>query len=302
MSEPSHATTHAIVNRVRRPAVALETTLILHGVPREAARPLAHQLAGIVRSAGATPAFIGLVAGIPTVGMTDEELRILMDADTIPKANTSNIGVLIHRRSHGATTVGTTLEFAAAAGIRLFATGGLGGAHRDFGRRWDVSGDLAALARFPVAVVTSGTKSILDVGSTREMLETLGIPVVGFGTDRFPAFYLRESDSPLDARFDQPEDLAGFISAELARTGRGIVIANPIPEPDAIDPTLWERWLQEAVSRAANASGRDITPRILAELHTISGGRTLRANLSLIRSNTALAAELSVRLSEPDHS
>ena len=227
------------LNRAQAHPVALETTLLVHGVPKESARPLAQELNTIVESEGATPALVGVVNGAPTVGMTPEELDTLLSAGSVAKANTANLGVLMARNLHAATTVSATMELAASAGIRLFATGGLGGVHPGFGAHLDISSDLAAFTRFPVAVVTSGVKSILDVVSTREALETLGVPVIGFKTDAFPAFYLRESGAGVDARFDDPDELASFIQLELARTGRGIVIANPIPEPDEIDPEQW---------------------------------------------------------------
>ncbi len=282
-----------LVNRAQAPAVALETTLLLHGVPPESARPLGHELNQIVRNNGAHPALIALVHGVPTVGLTDDELDLLLAAPKVPKANVSNLGILMHKGSHAATTVSTTMELATAAGVKLFATGGLGGAHKGFGAAWDVSSDLTALTRFPVAVVTSGTKSILDVNSTREMLETLGVPVVGFQTDTFPAFYLRDSDRKVDARFDDADELAAFIAFELARTRRGIVIANPIPRADELDHASWRSWLAQAEATVgAQPAGRDATPKLLAALHAHSQGATLRANLALIRSNTKLAARL----------
>ncbi len=278
--------------------MALETTLLVHGVPRDRGVALGRELGAIVRAEGAFPALVGVVGGRPTVGMTEEELGVLMGSEHVAKANTANLGVLMHRGEHGATTVSTTMELAALAGVRVFATGGIGGVHEGYGTRLDVSSDLAAFTRFPVAVVTSGVKSILDVESTREALETLGVPVIGFGTDRFPAFYLRESGAGVDARFDEVEKLATYVGTELARTGRGIVIANPIPERDEIPPRVWQAWLSEARAEAAaaGASGRDVTPRVLAALHRISGGTTLDANVSLVRSNAKLAAALASSL------
>jgi len=274
-------------------SVALETTLLLHGVPIGQGLPLAAELSAIVSAAGAKPAIIGIVNGIPTVGLTDSQLTELLASTNVPKVNSSNLGLILHRKSHGATTVSTTMELAAAAGIRFFATGGLGGVHRNYSSHLDVSADLAAFTRFPVAVVTSGVKSILDVVATRELLESLGVPVVGFRTTRFPAFYLRESDAAVDASFDDPADLARFCRAELDRTGRGIVVCNPIPIADELPRAQWDRWLAEAVARSP-ADGRDVTPSILANLHVLSGGQTLRANLALVRSNAALAAQLAV--------
>lgn len=278
--------------------VALETTLLIHGVPRGEGARLAAELEAIVASEGATPLCVGIVEGVPVVGLSREQLATLLARESVAKANTANMGVLMHRRRDGATTVSTTMECAAAAGVRVFATGGLGGVHMGYGQRLDISADLAAFTRFPVAVVTSGVKSILDVVSTREALETLGVCVVGFRTDRFPAFYLRESEAGVDARFDDERDLAAFVKAELARTGRGIVVANPIPAEHELPRDLWQAWLAEAVRDTAElaASGRDVTPALLGRLHALSGGRTLAANIELVKSNARLAARLAAAM------
>ena len=278
--------------------VALETTLLIHGVPRGEGARLAAELEAIVASEGATPLCVGVVGGVPVVGLSREQLATLLARESVAKANTANMGVLMHRRRDGATTVSTTMECAAAAGVRVFATGGLGGVHMGYGQRLDISADLAAFTRFPVAVVTSGVKSILDVVSTREALETLGVCVVGFRTDRFPAFYLRESEAGVDARFDDERDLAAFVKAELARTGRGIVVANPIPADHELPRDLWQAWLAQAVRDTAElaASGRDVTPALLGRLHALSGGRTLSANIELVKSNARLAARLAAAM------
>jgi pseudouridine-5'-phosphate glycosidase len=273
-------------------AVALETTLLLHGVPKSESPALAADLAEIVRTHGAHPAIVGVVGGVPTVGLTDAELGLLLAADKVTKVNTSNLGVAIHRKTHAATTVSTTMELAAAAGVRVFATGGLGGVHTNLAAHLDVSADLAAFTRFPVAVVTSGVKSLLDVEGTREVLETLGVPVVGYRTDRFPAFYLRESAATVDARFDDHADLARFVATEMSRTGRGVVVCNPIPAGDAIRADDWHAWLAAAEGKVGSTAGRDATPRLLAALHEVSRGETLRANLALVRSNADLAARI----------
>lgn len=280
------------------PAVALETTLLVHGVPKEAAGPLAEELEEVIRQHGATPALVGVVSGRPVVGMTGQELAVLLDAPEVPKANTGNLGLLMHRRSHAATTVSATMELAAASGVRVFATGGLGGVHKGYGERWDVSADLMALTRFPVAVVASGVKNLLDVDATREMLETLGVPVVGYRTGSFPAFYLRESGAGVDERFDDDSDLAEFVGAELQRTGRGVLVCNPIPAADELAPDRWAAWLAEAEDQArrAGATGRGVTPAVLGALHGVSRGATLAANLALVRSNAALAARIASRM------
>lgn len=274
--------------------LALETTILTHGVPRENALALAEELAAIARSHGATPALVGLFRGEPVVGMSDEQLRSVLATPDVPKVNTSNLGVLMHRRSHGSTTVATTMELAAGAGVRVFSTGGIGGVHKGYGTHLDISADLIALTRFPVAVVASGVKSILDVVATRELLETLGVPVVGFGCDEFPAFYLRASGARVDARFDDASDLARFLDAEMRRTGKGVLVANPIPAADELPGARFAEWLAAAEREAR--PGREATPTTLAALHRLSGGATLRANLALIRSNTALGARLAAAM------
>lgn len=296
MPPPDH--TQTLVNNAGPRPVALESTLLLHGVPREAALPLADELDAIITAHGASPATVAVVHGRPVVGLTRPELVTLLESANIPKANTGNLGVLMHRRSHAATTVSTTMELASAAGVRVFATGGVGGVHKGYADRWDVSADLLALTRFPVAVVASGVKNLLDVVSTREMLETLGVPVVGFGADRFPAFYTRESPARVDARFDDAPTLAAFLESELTRTGRGVLVCNPIPPESELDADDWEDWLRraESVALIANASGRDVTPAVLAALHQVSDGATLRANLALVRSNASLAARLAAAM------
>ncbi|MBL4698645.1 MAG: pseudouridine-5'-phosphate glycosidase, partial [Phycisphaerales bacterium] len=204
-------------------AVALETTLLVHGVPNSAAAGLAEELGRVVEAEGSTPALIGVLDGVATVGMGMEQLQTMLDAESVPKANTANLGIYMAQGSHAATTVSTTMEIAAYAGLRVFATGGLGGVHHGYGTQLDISADLMAFTRFPIAVVTSGVKSILDVVSTREALESLGVTVVGYQTDSFPAFYLRESDARVDVRvdvrFDDTDELAEFVRVELARSG-----------------------------------------------------------------------------------
>lgn len=285
-----------VVSRVRHPAVALETTLLAHGLPRDRALPVFDALAQDLGASGAHAALIGVVNGAPIAGMTRDELIAMMDLPECPKLNTANLGVAFHRGASGATTVSTTMEIAAMAGVRVFATGGIGGVHRGYADHLDISADLAALARFPVAVVAAGVKSILDVESTREVLESVGVPVIGFGTDRFPAFYLRESEAGVDARFDDPAELGAFVRAELERTGRGVLIVNPIPEADAITPAQMADWLARATREATDAVGRNATPALLAALHRVSGGASIEANIALVRSNTRLAGAVAAAM------
>ncbi len=279
-------------------AVALETTLLVHGVPTASAAKLASELGEIVEAEGSTPALVGVVDGVATVGMGMDQLQAMLERDAVPKANTANLGVLMNQQQDAATTVSTTMEIAAFAGLRVFATGGIGGVHEGYGTRLDISADLLAFTRFPVAVVTSGVKSILDVVSTREALESLGVTVVGWKTDSFPAFYLRESEAEVDVRFDDPDELAAFVRVELARSGRGIVIANPIPEDDELDARLWGEWLGQAkkLAQREGARGRGVTPAILKHLHAVSQGKTLEANIKLVKSNARVAGMIESRL------
>jgi len=276
--------------------VALETTLLLHGVPRAKAPALARALASDVRDAGGIPCVVGVVEGRPIADLPPAALRTLLATPAVPKLNTSTLGAALAAGSHGATTVSTTMEIAAAAGIRLFATGGIGGVHQGFASHLDISADLAAFTRFPVAVVASGCKSILDVTATRELLEAAGVPVIGFRTDRFPAFYLRDGGVGVDRRFDDPAALAAFLRAEMARTARGVLVVNPIPGSDEIPRGQWTRWLDAARADPAvrRAEGRYATPALLAALHAVSKGATLRANIALVRANARLAAQIAV--------
>ncbi len=289
------------------PPVALETTLLIHGVPRAAALPLFEKLRTIITDAGAQPALVGLVNGTPTVGMTTDELSAMLDhahdGPGVQKANTANLGLLQHKRQHGATTVSATMHIAARAGIRVFATGGIGGVHTNYGAHLDISADLTALSSIPIAVVASGVKSILDVAATREALETLGVPVIGFQTNEFPAFYLRSIDgvAPCDGRFDDAAGLAAFCQTELMRRNSAVLVANPIPTAHELDAATFHNWLTKAEERAkaTNATGRDTTPAILAALHELSEGQTLDANIALVEHNARVAASVAAAMTPP---
>ncbi len=299
MSDHKHAPTPRTqpVRRVAgRAAVALETTLLAHGLPPGEGLPLARELDTIIQRHGANPATIGVLDGVPIVGMTQDELGEFLSRPEIAKANTANLGPLIYRCATVATTVSATVSLAASAGIRVMATGGLGGVHHGLAHRLDISADLAALAQHPVAVVSSGVKAILDVASTRELLETLGVPVIGYRTRSFPAFYLVESEGRVDATFDSPADIAAFARHHLASTGKGVLIAQPVPAEHAIDPQQWQAWLEQAARESADAKGRDATPAMLEALHRISEGRTLSSNLALVRANADLAAQIAAEM------
>lgn len=282
------------------PVVALESTLISHGLPRPENLRVAREVERVVRAEGAVPATVGVVAGIPKVGLEDAEIELLASADGVPKLSARDLPVAAAKSSHGATTVAATAHLAAIAGVRLFATGGLGGVHREASESWDVSADLAALARTPVAVVCSGVKSILDVPATLEQLETLGVPVVGFRTRRFPGFYLTDSGSPVDWSVESEGEAARLLLA-MAGVGLvdvGAVIANPLPEEEQLDPGLHDRVLRsglEAMERRG-VRGKEVTPFLLEHFHEATGGESLRVNEKIILHNARLAARVAVAL------
>ncbi|MBX7104107.1 MAG: pseudouridine-5'-phosphate glycosidase [Gemmataceae bacterium] len=283
------------------PVVALESTLIAHGLPYPANVETARASETAVREHGAVPATIAVLAGVPTVGLADDELESLATEAGIRKASRRDLGPTLALRRTAATTVSATMALAHAAGIRVFATGGIGGVHKGpVGATfsWDVSADLVELGRTPVAVVCAGAKSLLDLPNTLEYLETLGVPVVGFGCDEFPAFYLTGSRLPAPARVDEPAEAAELLEAHWQLGGAGAVIAQPPPAAFALDPDEFHGWLAEAERLAAGAgvSGPAVTPFVLKQLAGLSGGRTVKLNQELIVANAGLAARISVAL------
>ena len=282
------------------PVVALESTLISHGLPPPDNLHLAREAEDLVRRKGAVPATVGMIGGIPKVGLDTTELELMAIGEGIAKLSTRDLALAASKGSHGATTVAATAHLAARAGIRLFATGGLGGVHREARESWDVSADLATLARTPVAVVCSGVKSILDVPATLEQLETLGVPVVGFRTTRFPGFYLTDSESPLDWSVENEEEAARAILAleELGPKGCGFVIANPLPEREQLDPALHDRALRVGLEELTrrNVRGKDVTPFLLNFFREETGGESIKVNKRLILNNARLAARIAVAL------
>ena len=281
--------------RRRKPVVALETTLVTHGLPHPQGLEAALELEGIVRAGGATPVTVGILDGAVRVGLARAELERIATSRDVAKVNLGNLGAVVASGVAGSTTVAATLFVAAEAGIRVFATGGIGGVHRDVAESGDVSADLVALGRFPVAVVCAGAKAILDLPRTVEMLETLGVPVLGFGTDEFPAFYWRASGQRVDRRCDSVDELARVARAhwELGLT-TGVLIANPIPEADELPRAAYELALEGALAEAAERGlrGREVTPFLLDRLSELTGGATVKANLALLRNNARVAAEL----------
>jgi pseudouridine-5'-phosphate glycosidase len=279
-----------------RPVVALESTIISHGLPRPDNLRVAREIEEAVRSGGAVPATIAIVGGEPQVGLDDVALRRVAEGDAVVKASVRDIAVLAARGGDGATTVASTAHLAAAAGITVFATGGLGGVHRGARDSWDESADLTTLSRTGVLVVCAGVKSILDVAATLERLETLGIAVLGYRTDRFPGFYLADSGHPVGWRVDTPGQVADVLRARrrLGTDGYGLVLANPIASGDEMDPALHDRVLAAglAAAEATGVRGKDVTPFLLDFFHRETRGASLAANVALVLSNAQLAAEV----------
>ena len=284
-----------------RPVVALETTLVTHGLPQPDGVRVAAALEEAVRAHDAIPATIGILDGVVRVGITRADLERLAAAPHPVKVNLGNFAAEVAAGGCGSTTVAATMVAAAKAGIRVFATGGIGGVHRGVSETGDVSADLTALARYPVAVVCAGAKAILDLPRTVEMLETLGVPILGVGTAEFPAFYRRESGLRVDRRCDTIADVARAVRThyDLGFTS-GLVIANPVPEADALPKDLHDSALGTALVEAADVSGRGVTPYLLDRMRALTGGASVKTNESLLLNNARVAADLAVCLAGPD--
>jgi pseudouridine-5'-phosphate glycosidase len=282
-----------------RPVVALETTLVTHGLPQPEGVRVAAALEDAVRAHGAIPATIGILDGTVRVGITRPELERLAAAAHPVKVNLGNFAAEVAAGGCGSTTVAATMFAAWQAGIRVFATGGIGGVHRGVGDTGDVSADLTALARYPVAVVCAGAKAILDLPRTVEMLEMLGVPVLGMGTAEFPAFYRRESGLRVDRRCDTVADVARVIRTHIhLGFTSGLVVANPVPEADALPKDLHDSALGTALLEAADVSGRDVTPYLLDRMRALTGGASVKANEALLLNNARVAADLAVALAD----
>jgi pseudouridine-5'-phosphate glycosidase len=280
-----------------RPVVALETTLVTHGLPQPEGVRVAAALEDAVRAHGAIPATIGILDGTVRVGITRPELERLAAAAHPVKVNLGNFAAEVAAGGCGSTTVAATMFAAWQAGIRVFATGGIGGVHRGVGDTGDVSADLTALARYPVAVVCAGAKAILDLPRTVEMLEMLGVPVLGMGTAEFPAFYRRESGLRVDRRCDTVADVARVVRTHIhLGFTSGLVVANPVPEADALPKDLHDSALGTALLEAADVSGRDVTPYLLDRMRALTGGASVKANEALLLNNARVAADLAVAL------
>jgi pseudouridine-5'-phosphate glycosidase len=279
-----------------RPVVALESTIVSHGMPWPQNLDTARRVEAAVRAEGAVPATVAVIGGRLKAGLGDGELEgLARGGREVPKASRRDIPFLLAAGQTGATTVAATMVVAAAAGIRVFATGGIGGVHRGAARSFDISADLQELARTPVAVVCAGAKAILDLRLTLEYLETHGVPVIGYGTGEFPAFYSRGSGLPVDRRLDTPDAVAGVLRAQWrAGLGAGVLVANPIAPAHEIPRETVEPVIEQAVADAGRdgVDGAALTPYLLARLAELTAGRSLAANIELVLGNARLAARI----------
>ncbi|HIW93877.1 MAG TPA: pseudouridine-5'-phosphate glycosidase [Candidatus Flavonifractor merdipullorum] len=285
-----------------KPVVALESTIISHGMPYPQNVETALQVEAIIRENGAVPATIAIINGRLKAGCSKEEIEYLgKQGPKVTKASRRDLAVLVSRGADGATTVTTTMIIAHMAGIRVFATGGIGGVHRGAETTMDISADLEELAHTPVMVVCAGAKSILDLGLTLEYLETHGVPVIGYGTKELPAFYTRKSGFAVDYQMDSPEELAAAFrtSLELGFEG-GMLVTNPIPEAFSMDPAVINKAIDDALSEAKEKGihGKETTPFLLAKVKELTGGDSLDSNIQLVFNNARLAAQTACALCE----
>jgi len=282
----------------RRPVVALESTIISHGLPRPDNLRIAREIEGAVRAAGAVPATVAIVDGAARIGLDDEALARIATSDDVLKVSVRDLATIAARGGTGATTVASTAHLAARTGIGVFATGGLGGVHREARQSWDESADLTTLAGTAITVVCAGVKSILDVPATLERLETLNVAVVGYRTAAFPGFYRADSGYPLDWRVESSDEVAEIMwqRALLGTDRAGLVVANPIPAEDQLDGALHDATLTAGLTALAEAGihGKQVTPFLLAFFHRHTHGASLTANVKLVLNNARVAAEIAV--------
>jgi pseudouridylate synthase len=280
-----------------KPIVALESTIISHGMPYPQNVKTAREVEQIIREKGAVPATIAILDGKIKIGLSDQELEMFGQSTDVAKASRRDIPYLIATKQKGATTVAATMICADLADIRIFVTGGIGGVHRGAETTMDISADLEELANTNVAVICAGAKSILDIGLTMEYLETKGVPVIGYQTDRLPAFYTRTSEFSVNFRADKAEEIASTLKTkwDLNLKG-GAVIANPIPEEHAMDEKLITEVIESALKEASenNIAGKDTTPFLLAKVKELTGGKSLEANIELVKNNARLGADIAV--------
>ncbi len=285
-----------------RPVVALESTIIAHGMPYPRNVETARRVEQVVRSAGAIPATCAIIGGRLTCGLHSDEIELLgREGANIPKASRRDLAYLVSEGKHGATTVASTMMIAHMAGVRVFATGGIGGVHRGATTTMDISADLPELAQTPVAVVSAGAKSILDLPLTLEYLETHGVPVIGYQTDDFPAFYTRNSGLKVDFRIDTAYDIARLLYTQWSLgLQSGALIANPVAAEFESDPEMIQHAIAEALAEADKKGirGKAITPFLLARIEQITGGKSLDTNIELVCNNARLGADIAVALSK----
>jgi pseudouridylate synthase len=283
------------------PVVALESTILTHGLPRPDNYEAARSFEAILSSAGVTPATIAIIDGVPKVGLTAAEVERVAADESAVKVSARDIGIAMARKATGGTTVAATSVLAAKAGVRVFATGGLGGVHRGAAETFDESADLTTLARTPITVVSAGVKAILDIPATLERLETLSVAVVGYRTSRFPAFWLADSGCDLDWRVDSAAEIADIMVARDALGDQAaLLVANPLPDSEQLDPAVLAAALASALADAdaAGIRGKEVSPFLLDRILQVTGGASLEVNLRLARGNIALAAQIAQAFSE----
>ena len=277
------------------PVVALESTIISHGLPRPGNLAAAREFEAILASQGVTPATIALIDGVPKVGLSAQDLERIATDESAVKVSSRDIGIAMARKVTGGTTVAATSVLAARAGIRVFATGGLGGVHRGAAESFDESADLTVLSRTPITVVSAGVKAILDIPATLERLETLSVAVVGYRTSRFPAFWLSDSGCDLDWRADTPEEIADIMAARTAFGDQSaLLVANPLAPADQLDPQVFGDALADALAAAASSGirGKAVTPFLLDRIQQVTGGASVAVNLTIARGNVSLAGQI----------
>ena len=285
--------------KANKPIVALESTIISHGMPYPQNVQTAKEVEEIIRKNGAVPATTAIINGKIKIGLSDEELEFLATSKEIAKASRRDFAYLVSQKKHGATTVAATMICAQLAGIEVFVTGGIGGVHREAENTMDISADLQELAQTNVAVVCAGAKSILDIGLTLEYLETHGVPVVGFKTDKVPAFYTRTSPFNVDFNINSAEEVASMIRTkwDLNLKG-GVLITNPIPEKDAMEEAFINKIIDQALEEAKenNITGKNVTPFVLGKVKELTEGTSLTANIALVKHNAEVGAQIAVKL------
>jgi len=281
--------------RAGSPLLGLESTILTFGLPQPLNQKVGEGCQQMAAEQGAVPVTVAILEGQLCAGLSSEEIAYFCSrAPAIQKVNLQNLSAVLHARTPGALTVAASLQVCSLAGIQVFATGGIGGVHREYHRHLDISSDLVALARFPVATVCAGVKSILDVPATLEALESLGVPVVGFRTKTFPLFHARESRHRLEISFDDAAELAAFLRVHFSVSRGGVLVVTPVPESAAIELEQLEIWIERALQQADKAGivGKQVTPYLLAELEKLSEGKTLKANEALILNNARVGAQI----------